>query len=161
MSFVLWRRNVPERMVTKPHISVTIWVGFWRSQSCTQVLQLSIIMLKVTAETMTTIWENTNTDNHARSLELDKYMTQVTRSFIGAQAYKYLSQTNGSRNQSVKTMLISVVLSTWLIQHTLISISPPATINPCHPLLWPLHQSTTTNITFPSNILLSSIEQQI
>lgn len=34
MSFVLCRRKVPERMVTKPHISVTIWVGFCRSQSC-------------------------------------------------------------------------------------------------------------------------------
>lgn len=33
MSFVLWRRKVPERIVTNPHISVTIWVGFCLSQS--------------------------------------------------------------------------------------------------------------------------------
>jgi len=33
MSFVLCRRKVPERIVTKPHISVTICVGFCLSQS--------------------------------------------------------------------------------------------------------------------------------
>lgn len=34
MSLVLWSRKVPERIVTNPHISVTIWVGFCLSQSC-------------------------------------------------------------------------------------------------------------------------------
>lgn len=34
ISFVLWRRNVPDRIVTKPHNSVTICDVFCESQSC-------------------------------------------------------------------------------------------------------------------------------
>lgn len=41
MSFVLWRRKVPERIVTNPHISVTIWVGFCLSQSCIEITSYS------------------------------------------------------------------------------------------------------------------------
>jgi hypothetical protein len=33
ISFVLWRRKVPARIVTNPHISVTTWVGLCLSQS--------------------------------------------------------------------------------------------------------------------------------
>lgn len=42
-SFVLWRRKVPERIVTKPHISVTICVGFCRSQSLNMITLASIV----------------------------------------------------------------------------------------------------------------------
>lgn len=97
MSLVLWRRKVPERIVTKPHSSVIICVAVWWSQSCIsqkhncQVWNYSFILLGLSENVV--------------ALEYSKHALLLDDWYTSIHTFKESEQHNRWNKQSRKSRI--------------------------------------------------------